>query len=70
MTLDEATVAAGVAVRIDPRTDLGRGCAHAVAEGGPQGLRFMVEHGRILRVEVGRSAILTLSGVGTGKHFG
>ena len=67
MTLAEATVAAGVPVRIDPRTDLGRGCAHAFADGGPQGVRFMVVEGRIVRVEVVRSPILTLSGVGTGS---
>jgi hypothetical protein len=67
MTLEEATVAAGVPLRIDPRTDLGRGCAHAVADGGPQDLRFMVVDGRIVRVEVGRSPNLTLSGVGTGS---
>ena len=67
MTLEEATTAAGVPVRIDPRTDLGRGCAHALADGGPQEVRFMVVDGRIVRVEVGRSPILTLSGVGTGS---
>ncbi len=67
MTLAEATVAAGVPVRIDPRTDLGRGCAHAFADGGPQDLRFMVVDGRIVRVEVGRSPIRTLSGIGTGS---
>ncbi|MDQ3643067.1 MAG: hypothetical protein M3450_16775 [Actinomycetota bacterium] len=67
MTLAEATVAAGVPVRIDPRTDLGRGCAHAFADGGPQGVRFMVVDGRIVRIEVIRSSILTLSGVGTGS---
>ena len=67
MTLAEATVAAGVPVRIDPRTDLGRGCVHAFADGGPQGVGFMVVHGRIVRIEVFRSPILTLSGVGTGS---
>ncbi len=67
MTLEEATVAAGVPVRIDPRTDLGRGCAHAFADGGPQDVGFMVVDGRIVRVEVGRSPILTVSGVGTGN---
>lgn len=67
MTLAEATVAAGVPVRIDPRTDLGRGCAHAIADGGPQGVRFMVVEGRIVRVEIFRSPVLTLSGVGTGS---
>ncbi|MGI8808962.1 MAG: hypothetical protein ACR2KK_14200 [Acidimicrobiales bacterium] len=66
MTLAEATVAAGFPVRIDPRTELG-GCAHAIADGGPQGVRFMVVEGRIVRVEVSRSPILTLSGVGTGS---
>ena len=68
MTLEDASAAAGVPVRVDPRTDLGRGCAHAKAEGGPEGLSFMVVNGRIVRIEVfGNSAILTLSGVGAGS---
>jgi len=64
MTPEEASAAAGVPIRVDPRSDLGRGCAHARPEGGPERLSFMVVDGRIVRVEVGNPDILTLSGVG------
>ena len=67
MTLDEASAATGQAIRINPRTDLGNGCAHAAAEGGPEGLRFMVVNGRIVRVEAGRGPVRTVSGVGAGS---
>lgn len=73
MTLDEASAAAGVPIRIDPGTDLGRGCAFATPQGGPAGLSFMVINGRIVRADVhpvGRepsaSLVSTLSGVRLG----
>ena len=67
MTPEEASAAAGIPIRIDPRSGLGRGCAHARPEGGPERLSFMVVNGRIERVEVGNPDILTLSGVGVGS---
>lgn len=67
MSLDEASGATGQAIRIDPRTDLGRGCAHATADAGQQGLRFMVVNDRIVRVEAGPGPVRTLSGVGVGS---
>jgi len=70
MTLDEASAAHGKPVAIDSRT-LGpgweRGCGHALAEGGPEGLRFMVLHGRIERIEVGRGPVATPEGITTGS---
>jgi hypothetical protein len=70
MTLDEASAAHGKPVAIDSRT-LGpgweRGCGHALAEGGPEGLRFMVLHGRIVRIEVGRGPVATREGITTGS---
>ncbi|MGH9226002.1 MAG: hypothetical protein ACRD2W_19940 [Acidimicrobiales bacterium] len=67
MSLEEASAATGQDIRIDPRTDLGRGCAHATAEGGPEGLQFMVVDGRIARVEVVPGPVRTVSGVGVGS---
>jgi len=67
MSLDEASSATGQAIRVDPRTDRGRGCAHAIADGGPPNLRFMVVNGRIARVEAGPGPVRTLAGVGAGS---
>ena len=70
MTLDEASAANGKPVAIDSRT-LGpgwkRGCGHARAEGGPEGLRFMVVNGSIVRIEVGRGPVTTREGITTGS---
>ena len=69
MTLDEASAAAGVPVRMVPNSNLaGAGrCAYARPEGGPEGLSFMTLDGRIARVDVVNSQIRTVSGVGTGS---
>ncbi|MGH9226956.1 MAG: hypothetical protein ACRD2W_24955 [Acidimicrobiales bacterium] len=67
MTPDEASAAHGKPVTIDPRSDRGRGCAHAVAEGGPAGLQFMVVNGRIVRIEVGPGPVATVEGITTGS---
>jgi hypothetical protein len=70
MTVDEASAAHGKPVAIDSRT-LGpgwkRGCGHALAEGGPEGLRFMVMNGTIVRIEVGRGPVATREGITTGS---
>lgn len=67
MTLEEASAAAGKPITVVPRSNLaGDGsCAHAVAEGGPEGLRFMVVNGRIARMEVGRGPVATMEGITT-----
>lgn len=71
MTLDEASAAAGMPLRIVPNSDrAGTGsCAYVRPEGGPTGLSFMVLDGRkIARIDVGGdSAISTLSGIRTGS---
>ena len=69
MTLDEASAAAGMPVRMIPDSNVaGSGrCAYARPEGGPEGLSFMVLDGRIARVDVVNSRIRTVSGVGTGS---
>lgn len=68
MTLDEASAAAGKPLTIVPNSYApGTGvCAHAVVEGGPEGLRFMVVHGRIVRVEAFRGTVATPEGITTG----
>jgi len=70
MALDESSAAHGKPVAIDSRT-LGpgwkRGCGHALAEGGPEGLRFMVMNGSIVRIEVGRGPVATREGITTGS---
>ncbi|MGI8807001.1 MAG: hypothetical protein ACR2KK_04010 [Acidimicrobiales bacterium] len=71
MTLDEASAAHGKPVAFDPRTVAApgwkRGCAHAIAEGGPEGLRFMVVDGRIVRIEAQRGPVATPEGMTTGS---
>lgn len=67
MTLEQASEAAGTPITIDARSDRGRGCAHALAEGGPEGLRFMVVNGQIVRIEVGRGPVATVEGITTGS---
>lgn len=70
MTLDEASIAHGKPVAIDSRT-LGpgweRGCGHALAEGGPEGVRFMVMNGSIVRIEVLRGPVATPEGIMIGS---
>lgn len=65
MTLDEASRAAGVPIEIT--FDTGRGCNYAAPVGGPEGLSFMVEDGRISRFDVHGGLIRTLSGIGLGS---
>ena len=66
MTLDQASAAAGVAIRIDPSDPFGPACQHAFAAEVP-GIAFMVIHGRIERVDVGGpGGVTTVSGIGTG----
>lgn len=71
MTLDEASAAHGKPVAIDPRTTRApgwkRGCGHALAQGGPEGLRFMVMNGSIVRIEVGGGPVATREGITTGS---
>jgi len=71
MTLDEASAAHGKPVTIDPRTTMGPGrrwgCFHALAEGGPEGLRFMVVNERIVRIEAGQGPVATREGIRTGS---
>ena len=71
MTLDEASAAHGKPVAITPGSANGpgfkRGCFHAEAEGGPDGLAFMVVNGRIVRVEAGRGPVVTPEGIGSGS---
>lgn len=77
MTPEEATAAAGRPVGVDPDSLLDRVdqalCGHAVMDGGPKGLSFMVtrrrasESWRIARVDVVEgSRIVTVSGLRTG----
>jgi hypothetical protein len=69
MTLEQASAATGMNVRITSQ-DFGTDCRYAEADGGPEGLAFMVISGRIVRIDVTRepvgSPITTLSGVGVG----
>lgn len=69
MSLDEASAAAGMAFGIVPNSDrIGTGaCAYAAAEGGPEGVSFMVVNGRIVRIDVTSAHIRTVSGIGAGS---
>lgn len=69
MTLEEASAGAGMQFGIVPNSDrAGTGaCAYARAEGGPEGLQFMVVNGRIVRIDIGNGPVRTLSGIGTGS---
>ena len=71
MTPAEASAAAGVQIRIDPRTDLGGGCAYARADRGPDDRMFMVVDGRIVRIDIGGRGDVartrTVSGIGVGS---
>jgi hypothetical protein len=70
MTLEEASAATGMNVRIVSE-DFGTGCRYAAAAGGPTGLSFMVVAERIVRIDVGGgqepSPIKTLSGISVGS---
>jgi hypothetical protein len=70
MTLDEASAATGMPFGIVPNSDrIGTGsCAYARVEGGPEGLSFMVLHGRIARIDVsGNGTHRTPAGIGVGS---
>jgi hypothetical protein len=71
MTLAEASAAAHTPIRITG-ADIGTDCRYAKAEDGPPGLLFMVEGGRIVRVDVGTPASPSPSPVNTvsGAHIG
>ena len=45
---------------------LGDGCAYVTARGAPDGVRFMVEGGRIVRVDVTEGATATVEGARVG----
>jgi len=45
---------------------LGEGCAYVTARGAPHGVRFMVEGGRIVRVDVTEGATATVEGARVG----
>lgn len=70
MTPAEASAAAGVQIRIDPKTDLGTGCVYARADRGPDDRMFMVVDGRIVRIDIGGrgtpSQTRTVSGIRVG----
>jgi hypothetical protein len=71
MTPAEASAAAGVSIRVLPEMDLGRGCAYARADRGPEDRLFMVLDGRIVRIDIGRPGVTrsttTVSGIGVGS---
>jgi len=64
MTLEEASEAAGMAISLPAGTV--RGCGYAQPESWAEGLSFMVNGKRIVRVDVSEGSISTLSGVGIG----
>ncbi|MEA2902335.1 MAG: hypothetical protein QOH36_2222 [Actinomycetota bacterium] len=64
MTLAEATAAAGIPVVASADT---AECTYATAQGGPEGVNFMVVDRKIARVDVrGPSPVKTRSGAGVG----
>ncbi len=65
MTLEEASEAAGMAISL-PAGTVSRGCGYAQPESLAEGLSFMVQGKRIVRVNVFEGYITTLSGVGVG----
>ena len=65
MTLDEASTSARREITIT--YDSGRGCAYAEPRGGPEGLRFMVIDGEIVRIDIDSPSLTTLSGIHNGS---
>jgi hypothetical protein len=64
MTLAEATAAAGIPVVASADT---AECTYATAQGGPEGVNFMVVDRKIARIDVrGASPVKTRSGAGVG----
>lgn len=68
MTLDEASRAGGVTIEPPARNETINGCGSTEAVEGPKGLSFMVVRGEIVRIDVHRGPIRTLSGVGIGTE--
>ena len=69
MTLDEASRAAGVAIRVRPGESGGTDCTYAYAAGF-EDAGFMVVGGRIVRIDAGfrePARVKTLSGIGKGS---
>ena len=70
MTLNEASAAAGVAIRLHPGESGGLDCSYAYAASGLDEVGFMVVGGRIVRIDVGHkdpARVKTLSGIGKGS---
>jgi hypothetical protein len=71
MSPAQASAAAGVQIRIDPKMDLGNGCTYARADRGPDDRLFMVVDGRIVRIDIGgrgtAARTRTVSGIGVGS---
>lgn len=70
MNLQEASAAAGVAIRLRPEESGGLDCTYARPERGIDGVAFMVEGGRIVRIDVVDTAsgrVRTVSGIGRGS---
>jgi hypothetical protein len=71
MTIEEASEASGLTVQFEPNSFIsgvpGQGCGFASAVGGPDGVDFMVVDDRIVRVDVMRGAVTTVSGIGIGS---
>jgi hypothetical protein len=67
MTLDQAEHAARMPITYERGYAGSAQCAYAEPVGGPTGLTFMLQQGRIVRYDVGSGSILTFSGVGIGS---
>ena len=70
MTLDEASTAAGVAIRPVPGSSGGLDCSYARPAIGSDEVAFMVVGGRVVRVDIGRMGpdrVRTLSDIGKGS---
>ena len=65
MTLAEASESTRREITI--AYDSGRNCAYAEPRGGPEGLRFMVIDGEIVRIDIHSPSLTTLSGIHNGS---
>jgi hypothetical protein len=65
MTVPEASASLGGALAAPAGTDTA-GCHYVQWRGGPPGVRFLVEGGRIARVDVDSTGIRTAAGAGIG----
>lgn len=66
MTLDEARAAAGRPLEPLGMTEDPDACHYARLGGAPAGVSFMIEHGRVARVEVDSAGVRTAAGAGVG----